>query len=224
MPAGPRKYRWDYLRPDYAARWQLSADVDDARFLERALEVGTTANGVFAVKGHWFQMRQLLNRLRKLGAPDNMSARELVEAWFPSPQFVHLIRQDKLRQAISYQRALHTGIWWKGHQPNGGAANYHVDYDEIERLEWLLQEHERQWSQYFTDSGMKPLIVTYEELCDNYSGVVRRIIRYLGAPDPGPQAIARSAMHKQAAGRADRIVHHYLTRQRAMGRSSWSWI
>jgi LPS sulfotransferase NodH len=37
---------------------------------------------------------------------------EIIHRLLPSPRYIHLIRRDKLRQAISYCRAIDTGIWF----------------------------------------------------------------------------------------------------------------
>jgi LPS sulfotransferase NodH len=214
----PEEYFWDLLRDFYAQQWGLNQNAPEQRFLAMALRAGTTPNGVFAAKIHWFQMCQWLRRLRSLQNCTGLSARQLIERFVPAPHYVRLIRQDKVRQAISYYRALKSGVWWNGRPPETSfTLNGHVDFSEIERLEVLLARHEDNWTQFFVDSGISPLVVTYEELCDNYARVIREIIDYLGIVQPKGHRIGPPPLTKQSDIRTEQILQDYITMQRTFG-------
>jgi LPS sulfotransferase NodH len=212
----PEEYFWDNLRKFYIHSWNLPAAVPDRRFIRKAIDVGTTANGIFGAKIHWFQFRQLLARLRCLPGSGELSAAALIERHFPTPRYVRLIREDKVRQAISYYRALQTGEWWKGlNGAAGRATGATPNFREIEELEAMLRRHEAQWDQYFSDGGIAPLLVTYEELRNNYGAVLARILRHIGVRAPASLAI-KPPLEKQADDHTEILVHDYITAQRTM--------
>ena len=43
---------------------------------------------------------------------DNLSDLELLRRTFPDLRYVFLMRKDKIRQAVSYDRAIRSGVWW----------------------------------------------------------------------------------------------------------------
>jgi trehalose 2-sulfotransferase len=212
----PEEYFWDGLRPFYTRQWGLREDAPEPRYLSMALRAGTTSNGVFSAKIHWFQMRQLLRRLRGLPYSADFSARQLVERVIPVPRFVRLIRQDKVRQAISYHRAIKTGIWWKGRQPDRPITNGHVDFGDIASIEAMLTQHEANWARFFSDSGLTPLVVTYEELCANYASVMRKVVEHLGIEIPPGFRIGPPPLEKQGGLHTECTVQDYITLQRTM--------
>jgi len=54
-----------------------------------------------------------LDNARRFLKPTNLVYKdaELVEIFFPSTKYIHLERKNKLKQAISYSKALQDGIW-----------------------------------------------------------------------------------------------------------------
>jgi len=215
----PEEYFWDALRPFYARRWGMHPRWPQERFMRAAMGAGTSVNGVFGAKLHWFQLQQLLPRLRRMSGPDPISPARLMERHFPAPRYIWLVREDKVRQAISYEAALATGEWWKGRMRQRAAPRVtNIDYSGIERLEELLVRHEAQWAHYFSNSGLRPLVVTYEELSCNYASVVRWVLRHLNVELPHGFDVGKPPLEKQSSGRTDAVVQQYLTFQRATRR------
>jgi len=212
----PEEYFWDQLRSAYAARWGLPPEVPQERFMRAALRAGSTPNGVFGAKLHWFELRQLVTRLGAARPSPARPARQLVDAAFARPRFVRLIRQDKVRQALSYHRALRTGEWWKpDRQRRTAGSEPPMDFQRVQALESMLAQHEAEWNRFFAHGGATPLVITYEELCENYGGVVRRVLKFIGAESGRPVRIGAPVLERQADAERDRLVHEYITMQRA---------
>ena len=213
----PEEYFWDMQRPRYAERWGLPEEPTDTAYIDAALWHGSTANGVFGAKVHWFQLRQLLARLRAEAGGGRRSARRLLEDRFGPLTYIRLRRQDKVRQAISYYRALETGEWWRTHgapMPEENVLTIDtVDLIRVRELETMLVQHEARWTQFFTDAGIRPLVVTYEELSEDYVPTVRRVLDHLGLyhVEVAPQTM----LARQADGTTEDLVQRYVTARRS---------
>src|SRR6266567_6464066 len=121
----PREYFAPELQDEWLRRWRSPTISSYGDFVAMVLTRGTTDNGVFGCKLHWYQFEHLLARLRELNPHGNPSDVDLVARTFPNVRYVWLFRRDKVRQAISYYRASHTGQWWdiqKGQNRHGEAA------------------------------------------------------------------------------------------------------
>jgi len=67
---------------------------------------------VFGFKVSWEQAHILCCRLRAEGVGDSSDAFDL-RFIFPDLRFVHVLRKDKVAQAVSAWRAYASGIWHK---------------------------------------------------------------------------------------------------------------
>jgi len=212
----PEEYFWEDLRPAYAKHWGLSPEVSQRRFLRAAIRAGTTPNGMFGAKVHWFELQQLLWRLRQDSGAQRRSARQLVDEALAKPSFVRLVREDKVRQALSYHKALVSGEWWRAgqSQPVKRAVGS-VDFRLVWELESLLASHERLWTRFFAQHRITPLVVTYEELCVNYTEVLRRVLTFIGVGRIGSVDLGEPVLEQQADEDTELLVHDYITTQRS---------
>src|SRR5690349_5494217 len=87
-------------------------------YLERLFQETATQNGVFGAKVHWASMHPLLEKLGQFPEWRGVPAKDVLNQAFHNPRFIWLTRRVKVRQAISYSKAMQTGIWWdKGESP-----------------------------------------------------------------------------------------------------------
>lgn len=204
----------EYFRPDHRAFWLDEwghPRVDSfADYVREALGYGTTDNGVFSAKLHWYQFKWLLGQLRAGPVPDALTDRELVERYLPQPRYVYLTRDDKARQAISYFRAIHTNEWFRlaGEErpADGDGPPLVPDFQQIRWLEDLVSEHDRNWERFFTVSGLQPLRLTYEQLCADFKECVEHVLNFIGIDRPADMAISVPDLLKQA----DELTEHWL--------------
>jgi len=116
--------------------------------LADALRRGTTDNGVFGAKLMWGHLFDLVHRLTG-GALRPRSA-VLLER-FPGARFVHVVRDDKVAQAVSLWRALQTQQW---RDDGAGAAREHraeYSFGAIEHLVEQLAAQEAAWQAWFAE-------------------------------------------------------------------------
>src|SRR5205809_518177 len=98
----PEEYFWRDNEPLYRARWHVTTYHD---YLERALEEGTTPNGIFGAKvGAGMYLAHFFRQLRTLPQFEDAtpSLFSILSALFPDLKCIWLTRRNKVRQAVSY--------------------------------------------------------------------------------------------------------------------------
>ncbi|MEM9139226.1 MAG: Stf0 family sulfotransferase [Pseudomonadota bacterium] len=101
--------------------------------------------------------------------PDAEGDLSRLEAAFGPVSFIHLSRRDKLAQAVSYIRARQSGLWHRG---AGGQAIEALEsieskgyaHDRIAEIVATYRREDAAWTDWFTDQGITPISVTYEDL------------------------------------------------------------
>jgi len=127
----------------------------------------------------WY-LDDFLARLRGTGAFGDSETTdfELLQNAFPRLKFVHVFRRHKLRQALSKARAHQTGLW---KVQEGKTVQREPQFD-AELIEQCLKESEHQeklWGRFFQRTGIDPLRVEYENLCEDYEANIRRVLKFL---------------------------------------------
>jgi LPS sulfotransferase NodH len=145
------------------------------READDVLAAGTTRNGVFACKFQLGRWNGLLERERRR-AP-GLSDRRLVERLFPGPLYVRLRRGDRVAQALSWSRAMQTGLWSTTHEGSGEPRH---DRAEIEGLLELIGWESDDWDGRLAEQGIEPHEVTYEQLLADPWAAVGEVARAAG--------------------------------------------
>ena len=126
--------------------------------------------------------------------PGKLSDAARIEAEFGRTLFIHLVRPDKLDQAISYVRADQTGLW---HRNADGTelerlappAEPHFDPDAIARRVIDLSARDAAWAEWFAAEGVEPLRVGYEDLSADPRGTLERVLAALGLDPAAARAV-----------------------------------
>jgi LPS sulfotransferase NodH len=191
----PTEYFNPVNRATLAARWGCAADLRS--YLAALYARRTSSDGVFGTKLHWEQFEQLRAEALGLGRaqPEFEISAKPLEELFPAPLYIHVMRRDVNRQAISFWTALQTGVWSRSaadmHEPP--PAPY--SFDGIDRCRRLIENAELHWDRFFRFNGIEPLDVVYEELDSAYEDTVAEVVRYLvpeaGGVEVGPPESAR---------------------------------
>jgi LPS sulfotransferase NodH len=124
-------------------------------------------------------------------------------------QFVQILRQNKMRQAISKARALQTGLW----KIQGGKrpmAEPQFDPPLIARCLEDVRREENIWTQFFKRIGIEPFRVEYEDLCRDYEGFIRAVLDFLQVRLPRRIKITAPITIKQTDDLSDQWEESYL--------------
>lgn len=139
----------EYFNAPGRRRYDDPAYPDDPHEqLRQVLTTGRTANGIYAVKVHYFQiaaLKQVVDPIREL----------------PHLRFIVLDRRDVLRQAVSWSRARQTGQI-RAADPIQQAANY--DQGHIRRSLVRLMSQRARWEQKLRALNARPLHLSYETI------------------------------------------------------------
>ena len=169
----------EVLHPDRVRPQDIDWEREDltafmaARFADNATDNG--ASGIKILSG---QLRRLLAALGRSRRYRDMTFGQWITHLPPHTRFVWLLRQDKLRQAISLVRAEHTQTWHiRGDQP---APRDAPPYDgrRIARLVFDLKARDAWWRDAFEGAGCAPLLVTYDRLREGREAAVKAVLRH----------------------------------------------
>ena len=179
---------------DWCVDWGLQGPPDPAdpaftrRYLDAMRAEGRGDTPVFGLRLMGGDLRFACDWLGR-EYPGQGTAQALFDAAFGPTRFIHLSRQDKLAEAVSYARAEQSGLW---HQRPDGSALEQLDPTAPEgfdagRLHALVHElrgYDDAWNRWFTVEGIAPLRLTYETLSADPQLVLAQVLAFIGQ-DPG---------------------------------------
>ena len=212
----------EFFYPDTAASWRERWGVaTDAEFLAKAIEAGSTPNGVFGAKVMWGYFDDFVRKLRRLpGAARRAPLPELLSAVFPNLAYVWITRRDKVRQAVSHWRAAQTNVWvWGGGERQEAQAPA-FDFKQIDRLVRQSQAQDRAWQRFFVAHRIVPFVVVYEELAEAYEATAMQVLHFLHIPAPDDLVFGERSLKRQADDLSESWVEQYHSAKRAR---KWWW-
>jgi LPS sulfotransferase NodH len=213
---GVAGYPQEYLLSHtvFDRRWGKPTQANFGGYFSLVRQEATTPNGVCGLKVHWSQIQHLLNVLH--AEPSELL--EQLHDELPGLVLIRLIRRDKLRQALSYHRALAQQQWWQLAGEPTSPAQFVPDLDQVERLADLLEAHERSWDDFALAAPAPLLELSYEELAADLHGEVFGVLRALGcdAQEAWSAASAVSPrLRRQSDERTELWVHQFISRRRS---------
>ncbi len=204
VAGNPTEYFSDGYQAYWTRRWKT---VGYEAYLRRACEVGTSRNGVFAVKTHGRQLSYFLRQTDLRARVPLGEQPGVVERYFPGARYVWLRRADKRKQGLSYAKSLQTKVWWHADEapapfdaPTPEALRF--DFGLIERAMAQMEEDDAIWHRFFAANGISPLILDYEDMVADREGAVRAVLDHVGIPVPPTFALPPSQFTKMSDGRS----------------------
>ena len=207
-------------RPDEAfhqgvrdeARDRRRLDVrTEAEYIPQLLRHATTGNGVFGTKLHGFQTPLVIERVRLVADEPVSSLRQAIERFSPNPRYVWLTRDDKVKEAVSFYRALMSDTWFalRGTERNGEPKLATVEFDPVAigKCHMLIEAGDLYWQGSFATHGIEPLTLTYETLVRTYDDAMRRVFSFLDLPNDTP--VPAPALEKLANTQSNEWAERY---------------
>ena len=152
-----------------------ASPAEQQRLWETVLRTRTSPNGVFGLKGFPEQFESL-----QRGNPALLGVvmRLLLPARAGS-RVVHLRRRDRTAHAISYARAILSGVWRS--EQERAAADSEPEYSSIavERAARLIEQQEASWQAMFADLALAPLTLWYEDVVAGPEQAAAAVARFL---------------------------------------------
>lgn len=189
--------------------WQLTED-DYQTYLAKVMALGTTPNGVFGAKIMCFTFPTILAKFQGIPGCTGKSVPELLSMLFPNLHYIFITRRDKLRQAISYVRALETGVWRQGKRvPTPDYRTLPFNPAAIDARLQQIQQEEIWMHEFFERYDIEPFKVVYEDFVEAYEETAKGILRYLEIPFPRQLEFGEREMIRQADAVTEEWVLRY---------------
>jgi trehalose 2-sulfotransferase len=210
----PREYFAPEAYHHFLRQWKLPPDAEYSAFLSRLMVEATSANGIWGAKAHWYQFNDLVQKLRAVTTLKDLPIRSLLPAVLPNPRYIYLTRRDRVRHVVSYARAAETKLWWEVVNENGQSRRMltRTPQFHLTRLDRMLEtivEHNRSWRTYFRECGITPLVVYYEDVAQDCSVEVRRVLEFLDVPHAPGLTIKNPRLRKQSDELSEMWVSRY---------------
>jgi LPS sulfotransferase NodH len=96
-------------------------------------------------------------------------------------------RQDAVRQAISLVKAKQTKVFNSlqlSAAESRDTPRTAYDFDAINKEYLRFLKEDRLWESFFHESGISPVVVTYEEFILDFESHMRRVLTHLGQSVP----------------------------------------
>jgi LPS sulfotransferase NodH len=187
----------EFFHPDKMSalrqRWDAET-LDD--YLRELFARKTSPNGVFGAKAHWGQYNPLFG--------DTDPRRVL-----PRPQLVFITRRDRLRQAVSWVRALQTFRWATEGGPRVDRPAV-FDSEHIGRKLRRIDREESLWEGLFDRYGIEPQRVVYEDFVEAQETTVREVLDELEVDTPANLDLPPPALDRQADDLSEEWIERYL--------------
>ena len=190
------------------------------RYLEWAFGMGTTENGIFGAKLMWDYFGDFVSLLRNVPEYGEVPLADLLPTVFPNLTLVRVVRASKLRQAVSLWKAIQTATWRQEDASADGEAPPYKTFLEEHRpqlrfhyraishlLERILREEAR-WDAFFEHSGIRPILVLYENFAADPDDSTRHLLERLGIDVPEGFAF-EPRMQRQSDGINDDWTRRY---------------
>jgi LPS sulfotransferase NodH len=182
---------------------------DQADYLRMLFRHRSTANGVFGAKVTWRHFGVFVDRSREIEHYRELPPAVLASALLPNLRYVWLTRRDKLRQAISYSKALQTGVWNVTRPDVADRPALQYDRGSITTLLQATRDDEMQIREYFSANGIKPLTIVYEEFVSRYEATCRDVLQYLGVQPVDEFRLPSPTLTRQRDALTEEWVQRY---------------
>ena len=197
----PSDYFDEAERRNHTREWGLPTD-HLTPYVRAMWTKATTPNGVLGSKMMWNDFDWLRSSIRPPAGAD--AGLEFMRMTFPDPQFIWLRRRDKVRQGVSWWRAVVTDQW--GLRPGQEAEQPTLDVEQIVPLVRFAQRCEDGWRGWFAATEIQPCEVLYEDLARDRLAVTNNVLEFLRLPQLDAGGLPPVRYCQQADSLTERYV------------------
>ncbi|MGH8545838.1 MAG: Stf0 family sulfotransferase [Gammaproteobacteria bacterium] len=194
----------------WRTKWGISSSSDYFRWIS---DRGTSANGVFGAKIMWEQMAYCVRLLRQLPQYQRYNYNnvpELISTVFPNVSYIWIMRRDKVRQAVSNDIAIQTRNYaWVGDEKPASDRRAIFNFNRLDYLHDRIIAADNAWQQYFTEAGVTPFKVVYEEFVEGFEQTIRAILEHLSIHMPPNHTFDRPKLKRMADALNDEWARRY---------------
>lgn len=206
-------YPWEWFDANlYQNLFQKLGASTFSEYLPKVLEQGTTPNGVFGAKLMADHFYTLVDNLRQVqdSSAQNCFTQELLHSTFPNLHYIWLTRRDKVRQAVSFEKARQTGIW-RAHDNSFNETERKLvfNHEAIDRWIKYIIDQEFAWQEYFAEANITPFTLVYEDFYQFPEETVRHVLDYLHIPVPANWELGEIKESKLADEISEQWVQKY---------------
>jgi LPS sulfotransferase NodH len=170
---------------EWAAEWGLPdagtvSGIDfDRAYLAATLRAGEAGTGIFGLRLQQDYLRVLSETLDRI-YPGLPSDPDRFARAFGTIAYLHLVRADKVAQAVSLVKAEQSGLWHR----NADGSDYErlgppreptYDFNAIHREVAELERADRAWVEWFDRHRISPVGLSYEALAEHPAETVAQI-------------------------------------------------
>jgi len=158
-----------------------------------ALHRRTSPNGVFGLKAFPLQLEGVNEINPQLVA-------SVMHTMFPRgarARVVELRRRDRTAHAISYARALLSGIW-RQEQEFDDRPEPEYSREAMAQATRMIEQQESAWQAMYRDLRVEPLVIWYEEVLADPTAAIRAVAAYLDVSLDPAAAVAVPAIERQS--------------------------
>lgn len=196
-------------------------------FHQLVLSLGSTENGVFGIIIQWDYLHHIFANFRAIPPYQSLSERALLNALFYNPKFIWLQRRDKVRQAISWVKARHTGVWGvekdKSSQPPKSKPMAY-DYFLLEQNVNRFVRAEQAWASFFKANQIEPFVVVYEELAQSFEQTSLQLLDFLAIPHPQEIDFQARKWQKQANALNEEWAVRFLREKQSLTHRAYRFL
>lgn len=206
---------WNVPSPD-----AIGQSAFTVAYLNAAIRAGKGGTQIFGLR----LMRENLDELSAILDqifPNLPSDKARFEKAFGDILYVHLSREDKLAQAVSYVKAQQTGLWHIA--PDGTEIERlappqepQYDFERIRQEVTRLEAYDAAWNAWFDEQCIAPLRVDYDRLSAEPAATLIRICDALGVRVPNAEDIRPGVAKLSDETSLDWMRRYHLDRDTAL--------
>jgi LPS sulfotransferase NodH len=175
----------EYLNFEPSGPYGFAAESPTAQadLWRSALQRRTSPNGVFGLKAFPLQLEGVHQANPQLVG----AVMRTLFARGQRARVVELRRRDRTAHAISYARALLSGIWRKEQEPDD-RPEPEYSREALARATRMIEQQEQSWQAMYRDLRIEPLAIWYEDVLADPQTAIGVVASYLGVAPPDPAA------------------------------------